>query len=222
MDAGYIRVSCVERDPGCVITVSGELTLTTEAEFTARVAQALAGTGGPVLFDASGLDFADCRGARALARAVRAVPWPGTGLRGCNTEVRRVLEALGLELPHWPGPGGAPAARPRARVRAATLSRSDSIAAMTRAAQANTRQTALYTSEVMSRLAATYSELALNSRYRVQRKSEDRGRLLALSGRALDLSRKYLDHAVENAGTWDVRDRPRDSGPALITAPPGG
>jgi anti-anti-sigma factor len=200
--------------------VSGELTLATEAEFTTRVAQALAGSRGPVLFDVSGLDFADCSGARALARAVLAVPSPGTGLCGCNTEVRRVLEALGLELPHRPGPGGPPAAR-RPRARAATLSRSDSMAAMTHAARANTRQTALYASEVMSRLAATYSELALNSRYRVQRKSEDRGRLLALSGRAHDLSRQYLHHAVENAGTWDVRGRPRDSGPALTTVPPG-
>lgn len=221
MDAGYIRVSCVERDPGCVITVSGELTLATEAEFTARVAQSLAASRGPVLFDVSGLDFADCSGARALTRAVLAVPWPGTGLCGCNTEVRRVLEALGLELPHRPGPGGAPATRPRARARAAALSRSDSMTAMTRAARANTRQTALYASEVMSRLATTYSELALNSRYRVQRKSEDRGRLLALSGRARDLARQYLHHAIEDADTWDVRDRYRDSGPALTRVPPG-
>jgi hypothetical protein len=93
--------------------------------------------------------------------------------------------------------------------------------AMTRAARANTLQTALYASEVMSRLAATYSELALNSWYREQRKSEDRGRLLALSGRARDLSRQYLHHAVEDAGTWDVRDRHRDSGPALTTVQPG-
>jgi hypothetical protein len=52
----------------------------------------------------------------------------------------------------------------------------------------------------MSRLAATYSQLALNSRYRTRGKSEDRGRLLALSGRARDLSRQYMRLAASDTG----------------------
>jgi len=64
--------------------------------------------------------------------------------------------------------------------------------AATRAAKSQARQSALYTSEVMSRLAATYSALALNSRYRTRHKSDDRGRLLELSGRALELSRRSI------------------------------
>jgi hypothetical protein len=71
---------------------------------------------------------------------------------------------------------------------------------MAHAAESNARQSALYGSEVMSRLAATYSQLALNSRYRTQDKSEDRGRLLALSGRALDLSKQYMHNAASDAG----------------------
>ena len=70
---------------------------------------------------------------------------------------------------------------------------------MTRAARSKARQSALYASEVMSRLAATYSDLALNSRYRTQHRSDDRGRLLELSGRALDLSRRYMSNADTGA-----------------------
>ena len=199
MDASYIQVSSVARGPARVITVHGELTLATEAEFTAQVAEALAASRGAVLFDVSGLDFADCRGARALARAVQAVPSGEAAVHGCNTAVRRVVDALRLDLPYRSEPAGAVLTRPRLPIRAGTLARSDAMASLTRAARANTRQSALYASEVMSRLAATYSELALNSRYRVQRKGEDRGRLLALSGQALDLSRQYLRHAVADA-----------------------
>lgn len=198
MDAGYVRVSSVERGPGCVITVSGELTLATEAEFTARVAEALAASVGPVLFDVSGLDFVDCRGARALARAVLGVPPGEARVDGCQPAVRRVLAALGLELPDRAGLAGpvtGQRARPRPQVSAGPLPRGEAVTSMARAARANTRETALYASEVMSRLAATYCELALNSRYRMPLKSEERGRLLALSGRASDLSRQYLRHA---------------------------
>jgi anti-anti-sigma regulatory factor len=167
--------------------------MATEAEFTARVAQALAVSGGPALFDVSGLDFADCCGARALARAVAGVPSGEARVDGCRPAVRRVLGALGLELPFQAGEVAAVPGRPR--VSAGTLSRGEAMTSLTRAAQSNTRQTARYGSEIMSRLAATYCELALNSRYRVPRMSEERGRLLALSGRAFDLSRRYLRHA---------------------------
>jgi anti-anti-sigma regulatory factor len=208
VDAGFIRVTTVERDPGCVITVSGELTLATMGEFTARAAEAIAASSGPTPFEVSGLDFVDCSGARALARAVLAVPPRAAGLYGCPPAVRRVLDALGLELPYRPGRADAVPGRPRPRPRPrpAALSRGEAMMAMTHAARANTRQTALYTSDVLSRLAATYSDLALSSRYRAEGKSEERGRLLALSGRALSLSRHYLRHAVSDAP-------PRATGP---------
>jgi anti-anti-sigma factor len=184
----------------CVIKVSGELTVVTEREFAARVDETLAESRGPVLFDLSELNYLDCCGARALTRAVRAVPSGETGLRGCNPLVRRVLDALALDLPYVRERDSKVTLRPLSRARAGTSSRGEAMAAMARAAESSARQSALYGSEVMSRLAATYSELALNSRYRTHGKSEDRGRLLMLSGRALDLSRHYMRNAASAAG----------------------
>jgi anti-anti-sigma factor len=198
--ADYIRVSSVACDPACVIEVSGELNLITEREFAVRAAEVLAACRGPVLFDLSGLDFLDCRGARALARAVGSVPSPGAELHGCKPLVCRVLDVLGFDLPYRPESVGETPATPRPPARSVTLTRGERLVAMAHAAESNARQSALYGSEVMSRLAATYSQLALNSRYRIQGKSEDRGRLLALSGRALDLSEQYMRHAASDAG----------------------
>ena len=200
MDAGHIGVSPVMRGLTCVIKVSGELTCATEGEFAAGVAEALAGSRGPALFDVSGVDFVDLAGARALARVVRAVPSPReAGLDGCGPMMRGVLGAIGFDPPNRPELTGEVRPRRRPPARSATPSREESLAAMTRAAASNARQSALHASEVMSRLAATYSDLALNSRYRTQGKSEDRGRLLELSGRALDLSRRYMRNAVSEA-----------------------
>jgi anti-anti-sigma factor len=193
-------VSSVARGSGCVITVSGELTVATADEFTARVTNALAGSDGPVLFDMSGLVFADCQGARALARAVGAARPREARLHGCTPVMLRVAVALGLDLPHQVAPASAAPARPQPEAHPRTLSRGEAIRARTREAESTMRQTALHTSEVMARLADTYSRLALNAWYRTQRKSEDRGRLLALSGRAHNLSRQYLRHADSEAG----------------------
>jgi anti-anti-sigma regulatory factor len=198
MDAGQIRVSSQARGLGCVIRVSGELTLVTEREFAALVAKALAASWGPVLFDVSEVDFVDCRGARALVKAVRAVPPPReAGLDGCSLTMRGILATIGFDLPRRPEMASAALARLEPRARPGTPSREEALAAMSRVAESTARQSALYTSEVMSRLAATYSELALNSRYRMRHKSADRGRLLELSGRALDLSRRFMRNAAD-------------------------
>lgn len=202
MDAGYIRVNSLAGDVARVIEVSGELTVTTDREFADRVAAALAMSPGRVLFDLSGLDFVDRSGARALARAVQAVPSGETGVYGCGPVVRRVLDALGIDLPFVAELNVKARARPRPRPRAreATLSRGETLVAMARAAQSSARQSALYGGEVMARLAATYSDLALSGTYRTPRKSEDRQRLLTLSGRARDLPRQYMRHAGGGAG----------------------
>lgn len=196
MDAGHIRVSSVTRGLTCVIEVSGELTQATEHKFAAQVAEAQVALRGPVLFDVSGVNFVDCRGARAMARAVRAVPPPHEArLRGCSPTMRRVLRAIGFDLPHRSELAGEASSRPQAHARAVAPSREEAMVAMSRATKSEARRSALYASELMSRLAATYSAMALNSRYRTQHKSEDRGRLLELSGRALELSRRYLRNA---------------------------
>jgi anti-anti-sigma factor len=199
MEISYVLVSSVARVSSVVITVSGELTLVSEREFTARVTEALAASQGPVVFDVSGLEFMDCRGARALAWAVHAASPRETGVLGCSAAGRRILGALGFDLPHRLALTAPVPARQRPLASSGARSRGESLTAMTSAAESNMRQSALYTSAVMSRLAATYSQLALNSRYRTQGKSEDRGRLLALSGRALDLSRLCQSHAGSGA-----------------------
>lgn len=200
MESGYIQVSSVARATTFVVMVSGELTMLTEDEFTSRVAEALAASQGPVVFDVSGLDFMDCHGARALAKAVHAAAPREGEVLGCSDAMRRVLDALGFDLPHRQTLTARVAPRPRPLATSAARSRGETLTAMTRAAESAIRQSALHTSAVMSMLAATYSALALNSRYRTQAKSEDRGRLLALSGRALDLSRIYQGYAGTGAG----------------------
>jgi anti-anti-sigma regulatory factor len=201
MEAPRVRVDSAAGDRARVIEVSGELGVTTERVFAERVADALASSSGPVLFDLSGLRVADVRGARALARSVRAVAPREAGLRGVQPGTRRLLDALGFELPYQPERAGPEPAgrRPDRRqppAQAGAVARGETLTAMTQAAEANARQSALYASGVMSRLAATYSALALNGRYRAQDRHEDRGRLLTLSVRAGDLSRQYLRNAA--------------------------
>jgi hypothetical protein len=164
------------------------------------VAGALAASRGPVLFDLSGVKFVDLAGARAVTRAVQAVPPPHEArLSGCSPTMRRVLKAVGFDLPHQGESADAASDRPQAHAPVVAPSRQETIMATTRAAKSQARQSVLYTSEVMSRLAATYSALALNSRYRTRHKSADRGRLLELSGRALELSRRFMRNADSGA-----------------------
>src|SRR5690349_18036745 len=103
MNTGHVRVSAVTRGLGCVIKVSGELSQVTEREFAVQVAEALATSRGPLLFDVSDVDFVDLRGARALARALRTVQQPReAGLDGCSLTMLSVLGAIGFDLPHKP------------------------------------------------------------------------------------------------------------------------
>jgi anti-anti-sigma regulatory factor len=198
VDAGHVRVSFEIRDSVCFVKVSGELTQVSEREFAARTDEALAVFRGPILFDLSGLTFLDRHGARALARTLAAAPPRRAGLHGCSPAVGQVLSALGFDLTQAPGPALEIAAGGSA-AEAAAPSRGETLTALARASHANARQSAAHAGEVMSRLAATYVELALNSRYRAESKSADRGQLLARSARALDLSRQYLRHAASSA-----------------------
>ncbi|HEY0719260.1 MAG TPA: hypothetical protein VGD68_16730, partial [Streptosporangiaceae bacterium] len=138
-------------------------------------------------------------GARALAGALRTAPGLA-GVHGCSPVMRRFLEVAGYDLPRRPAPVRPVPVRAGPVTVADAPSRGEALVAMARATELNARQSAADASELMSRLAATYVDLALNSRYRVPRRSDDRGRLLALSGRALDLSRRYQRHAASGAG----------------------
>jgi anti-anti-sigma factor len=201
MEAGRVGVSFELRKSACIVRVHGELTVLTSHEFTARVTKALPAFSGPVLFDVSCLEFADCHGARTLAEALRAVSRRETGLYGCSPAVRRLFDMLKLDLPYVatlireaPAPPPPSPAAP-----AGPPSRGEDLMALIHANEATARQPATHAGAIMSQL-ATYTELALNGWYRTPRKSEHRGRLLALSGRARDLSRRYRRHAASDVG----------------------
>lgn len=200
MAASHIGVSFELRESACIAKVDGELTWATGHEFTARLTQPLAVFRGPVLFDLSDLDFVDCHGARVLAGALHSVASRETGLYGCNSVVRRFLDLLGLDLPHVATLVREVPALSSPPVPVGPPSHGQDLTDLIRATKASSRQSATNASEVMSRLATTYAELALNSRYRTPGNSEVRGRLLTLSGRARDLSQQYLRHGVSPVG----------------------
>lgn len=196
MNAVHVQLSFELHGPACLVKVGGELTAVTEREFTGRALQALAAFPGPVLFDLSGLEFVDGHGARALAKALAAVPPRETGLYQCSPAMRRILAAFGLDLPPASAQARPLLVVPPPATPARLLSRRETVLAQARLTQADARQSALRASEVMSRLSVTYAGIALNSKYRRPDRSEERGRLLALSGRASDLSRQYRLHAT--------------------------
>ena len=176
----------------CLVRVSGELTAGPERAFTGRALPARAAGAGPV--------------------ALAAVPSREATLYQCSPALRRVLGAFGLDLPlaGTTGPALGPAltlmptgadlaAAPRVTP-AGSPSDGEALVARVQLTCSSAGQSALRASEVMSRLAATYATLALNRLYRLPDKSADRGRRLALSGRASDLSQQYPRYAGGEAG----------------------
>jgi anti-anti-sigma factor len=192
VDAGLVQVSFSRRGPAGVIKAEGELTRATEFGFVTQAAAALAAFRGPVVFDLSGLEFIDSQGARALAALLGAAPGRAS-LSGCSPVVGRVLRATGCDLPQAPAAAAAAAAAAADKIAASPT-------ALARAARAQARRSAADTSAVMSRLAATYARLALARRYRQPGKDAERGRLLALSGQAGELARRYQLNAPGGAG----------------------
>jgi anti-anti-sigma factor len=203
MDAEQVWVQSEPYEFVCALTVGGELDLTNAAQFSQQAIKALHGTHGAVLVDLSGLCFADCCGARTLAQVLSTVPpWRAVKVRGYSAPVERVLNLLGIELSR-----AVPVAaqilgsrRPLPSGRA-SAQQGQTLAAQARTVQAQSREVAIYASGVMARLATTYAGLAVSSRYRAERRQEDRGRLLVLSQKATELSTRYLDHAVGSAGS---------------------
>ena len=85
----------------CVLTVSGELDLLATGKYADVAAAALRTGPERFVLDLSALEFVDCRGARALAATVQAVP-DGCPViaRSVSPAAHRVLELLGLSLEH--------------------------------------------------------------------------------------------------------------------------
>jgi anti-anti-sigma factor len=96
---GYLKFR-VERDGAvCVLSVSGVLDLVTAEGFTERAGLAICGRPERFVLDLSGLAFADCAGARALAAVTRAVPGDCPVIvRSARPIVRRLLDLMNLDL----------------------------------------------------------------------------------------------------------------------------
>ena len=111
-DAAALTVKAVHDGRICALTLSGELDLTTAAEFLEHVARAVDDRTERFVLDLAGLAFLDCTGARALVLAAYAAP------SGCPVIIRsisplaaRLIGLLDLDLRHlWQeppcGPGG--------------------------------------------------------------------------------------------------------------------
>jgi anti-sigma B factor antagonist len=93
----YLAVN-VDRVGGvCVLAVSGELDVTTSAEFTARVAAAMDDQIERVVLDLGQVTFVDCSGARAITAVARGVPGGRPVIvRSLRPSARRVFDLLGL------------------------------------------------------------------------------------------------------------------------------
>jgi anti-anti-sigma factor len=167
MSAGLVRVSVERHGVVRVLAVSGELDLTTAAEFEERSSRALDGRFERFVLDLSGLRFVDCCGARALADVTHAVPDECPVIvRAVRPPVRRVLDLLGLvdmerrqaaglagehrlaEGPGGPGGSGLPS-----RQLAVTWTRSQYV-------MAETRMLAGLVAATEDQLAATFARLA--------------------------------------------------------------
>jgi anti-anti-sigma factor len=101
--ADYLRVEADNRNGRCVLRVTGDLDMTTAAEFACRAEAAVTETTGPVVLDLSGLTFIDVRGARALAAVMCPVPAARRPVvRSCAPHVRLVLDMLDLPFSYLP------------------------------------------------------------------------------------------------------------------------
>lgn len=85
-----------------MVSVKGELDLSTAPELERPLDGVLAAGGGPVLIDLAGCEFIDSTGIALLVRAWQRLESEGDGrnLAICsgNDQVRRVLEITGLEV----------------------------------------------------------------------------------------------------------------------------
>ena len=102
MDASSLSVTAARDGHVCVLTISGDLELTTAAGFPHLVGQAVSsmnGHGAQIALDLSRLAFLDVAGARVLVAAVRAIRDDHTvTVRSISPAASRVLSVLGWDL----------------------------------------------------------------------------------------------------------------------------
>jgi anti-anti-sigma factor len=93
------EVSSERHDGACVLSVTGELDLSTHEKLSERLV-AEAGKGDPVVVDLSRCAFIDSSGVRALLLGLKAGNEDGGGpvsIAAPGPQVRRILEMTGLD-----------------------------------------------------------------------------------------------------------------------------
>jgi anti-anti-sigma factor len=94
-----LTVTAERCGPLCMLSVSGDLDMSSAGQFPGLVAAVINGHAGRVVVDMSGVRFIDCAGARALASVARGVPGGSSVVvRSLRPPVRRLLDQLGLDL----------------------------------------------------------------------------------------------------------------------------
>jgi anti-anti-sigma factor len=102
MNVPYLAVAATREGQGCVLTIAGDLDLTTAAALIPALTQAVGDLDGQtdhVILDLSGLAHLDINGARALVTAVRAMPGGHPVIvRSISPIASRLLGLLGWNL----------------------------------------------------------------------------------------------------------------------------
>jgi hypothetical protein len=145
----------------------------------------------PVTVDLSFLDLLDCAGARALVEVLSAVrPGRLAAVRGIQPEVARLLDLIGLDLTPLPGPAPlvfSPAGQ--------------ELLAQARVTRSQSREVLLAASAAMTRLAATYAELAAARERHAEQEHARARQLQSLSDAARALAVRYQQPAEGGTGT---------------------
>jgi anti-anti-sigma factor len=191
MSGDYLWVWVERHGQATVLKVRGELDTITADRFTADAVRELIRAPGAVVVDLSFLDFLDCAGARALVKAFSAVrPGQLTVVRGIQPAVARLLDLVGLDLTPRPGPAPlvfSPAGR--------------ELLAQAHATRSQSREALLEASAAMTRLAATYAELAAARERRAEQEQARARRLQNLSDTARALAARHRQRAQDGTGT---------------------
>lgn len=105
-DAGHLWVRATRDGRVCVLSIGGELDFGSAGGFSERARRLVDVRAERLVLDLSGLMFADCAGARALAGVTDMVPGDcPVIIRSARPAVRRMLDLMGLDLEAARGAG---------------------------------------------------------------------------------------------------------------------
>lgn len=221
MNTGLLGVTVERHGVISVLTVTGDLDLTTAAEFAERAAGAADDQTERFVLDLSGLRFIDCGGARALAAVTRAVPGDCPVIvRAVRPAVHRVLELLGLDLERQPQEDGAAHKHVRGRVGAGARV-PDRPARRLQIAWTRTQHVMAETRMLVGMVAATEDQVAVTFARLAERRPASAEQLRQLSEDARREATRLRDWATAAGGraARRIEAGEHDSGAGRIAGP---